>query len=663
MKLWALNHMAAAKTGGKKQALVSYGSWARGLNTLVSPTKIRNDELAVANNILLTSIGSPSRRWGSGFYGASTASSQVSGMFSREGANGLRQLIEIKNGIGYLFDETTGNSSPISGASFASTSLTRYATQINDILYISDGYNGLTKYNGLGFSRFTSLSTPTGLSVARGASLISGQHQSSYRITATNDVGETFASIAATVQTDKPRDEWNFDSTAPNSNYSVLLSWSTTSGATGYNVYGVESGFETFLDSVQGGSVINYRDYGLKIPSTLFTVPVGNTTDAPRAKYITSYKSALLLGGDPSNPSRLYYSAGVDKPDSFLIGDGGGFIDVNKNANDGFITALNVFQNSAIVFKERSIWKFDFTDSQIPSLVNINKGIGCISHNSVVPVENDLFYIGRKVGGGIAMYVLGNEPNFLNQLRTNELSARIRPDLRAVEAVNFEKINATYVDGKYIAAYAEGGSDTNNRAIVYDRERLGFTKWEDISMNFLQLFYDQNNDEVIIFSDADDTRLSYVSENLTDDKGSAIEWEYRLRQEDFGNPFNYNVIKWLNFQFRDVNGTNNIRVWHDNTFTDFSLSIEGTLDETALRAWRLRQGRLRRTVSGGASAPEDLVTRRIPFSRTGTPAVTKTVGVSVSGSTLTSKATLLDFQVEAKQRSKRYFSLSEVYQI
>lgn len=655
--------MAAQKMTGKKVSLIRYGSWARGLNTLVSPTKIRNDELAVANNVLLTSLGSPARRWGSNYYGNSSPSGQVTGMFSREGSDGARRLIKIKGGIGYYYTESTGNWSPISGASFASTSLTRYATQINDILYISDGYNGLTKYNGLGFSRFTTLSTPTGLSVTRGASLISGQSQVSYRITATNDVGETLASTAATAQVDRPRDEWNFDSTAPNSNYSVLLSWTATASATGYNIYGVDSGFETFIDSVDSGSVTSYRDYGLKIPSTLFSVPVGNTTDAPKFKYVISYKSSLLGGGDPSNPSRLYYSAGVDKPDSFLIGDGGGFIDVNKNANDGFITGLGVFQNSAIIFKERSIWKFDFTESQIPTLANVNKGLGCISHNSIVPVENDVFFVGRKIGGGVAIYVLGNEPNFLNQLRTNELSARIRPELRSVQASSFEKICATYVDGKYIVAYPEGGSGINNRAIVYDRERLGFTKWEDIYMDFSQLFYDANNGERILFVDPNDTRVTELSESYTNDKGTPISWEYRTRQEDFGDTFNYNIIKWLNFQFRDVNGLNNIRVWHDNTYTDLSLNIQGTLDETALRALKLRVGKLRRTLSSGESVPEDIVVRRIPFSRSGSAAVTKTLGISVSGNTLTSKATLLDLSIESKQRSKRFFNLSEVYQI
>lgn len=640
----------------------TWSNFAKGLNTLVNPTKIAANELAVATNILLVDEGSPTRRWGSDYYGNDSSGAIVTLLAPYYKSDGTRQLTKIENGLFKRLNTSTNNWDTVSGASFASTPNTSF-TLTNDTLYLSNGTDSLTKYNGLGLSRFTTISTPGGISIARGASLISGVNAISYRISAINNVGETLASTSTTVQVDLPRDEWNFNPTSPDINKSVSISWTPVASATGYNIYGVEPGFETYLDTVEGGSVSSYRDYGLKIPSTLFTPPAGNTTDAPKGKYITSFKSSLLIGGDSSNPSRLYYSAGVDKPDSFLISDGGGFIDINKNSDDGEITGLGVYQNSAVIFKERSIWKMDFNDGAIPSLVNINKGIGCISHRSITNVENDLFFLGRKIGGGAAIYVLGNEPNYLNLLRTNELSARVRPEFSTLIASRFNSAVGFYVDGKFIVAYTEGSDTKNNVASVYDRERLGFTKWSSIYIEHALLYYDSSNTEKIVFADGNDRRISELNSNFSTDKGTPISWEYRTRQEDDKAPFLYKRRKWVNLNFRDVAGTNTVRFHIDNNSIDFTLELQNVISRTALRAWRNRVGRLRKTFYGGSSVTSNVSNKRFPFHRKGDIAVGKTFGVSVLGSAAQSKATLLDLSFQTKARSRNYFPLTEVNQI
>ena len=645
-----------------KDKITKWSSFKRGLNTLVSANKIRPDELSLANNVVLVGEGSPQRRSGTATYGNNSSGAIHTGLMPYYKSDGTHELIKVENGILKKLNTSTSNWDLITGVSFASTAHNRYS-MTNDVLYISNGTDALTKYNGTGSQRFTAIATPSGLAVSRGASLASGQSTVSYRISATNDIGETLASTAVTAQVNRARDEWNFDPTTPDANYSTLLTWTATSGATGYNIYGVESGFETYLDSVPGALVTSYRDYGLTIPSNLFTPPAGNTTDAPKGKYIKSFKSALLIAGDPAQPSRLYYSAGVDKPESFLISDGGGFIDVNKNSEDGVISGIGIYQNQAIIFKERSTWQFNFTESAFPTLFNLNLGVGCISHDTIVPVENDLFFLGRKSGAGAAIYVLGNEPQFLNILRTNELSARVRPDLQGLISENYEKAAAFYIDGKYVLSYLEGTGTGNNRAIVYDRERLGFTKWRDIAINYPLVYYTANGEEKILYVDHTDQRVSEMGSAYTTDKGTPISWEYITREEDDDQPFNFKKRYWVNFGFQNVGGTNTLSIYTDDTATSFSLHLSTQSLQTALRASRLRVGRLRITEGGGVGDVENVIAKRIPFHRMGAVAVNKRIKFGVSGSTSTSKATLLDLTFESRAKSRHYFELDEVVQI
>lgn len=648
------------KSSKIKTVDVHWKDWAKGLNKLVAATKIRKDELSEASNVILVELGSPSRRPGSANYGADTGGSSTTMLAPFYKSDGTSRITKIEDGLFKYANADASSYSTISGASFPSGGITNYAIT-NDILYMSNGYDPLTKFNGTTLARFATLSTPTGVSVSRGASLVSGTNTYSYRVSAVNNVGETLASSSQTVQTDKQREYWNTDQTSLDDNYTVDVSWTKVTGASGYNVYGVIQGRETYLDHVDGEEVTTYTDYGYKTPSSVFDPPAGNTTDAPKGKYIKEFKSSLLIGGDPDNPSRLYYSAGLDLPDSFLISDGGGFIDISKNSDDGYIKGIGIYQNKAIIFKERSVWQLDFTESIIPSLANIVKGIGCVSHRTIIPVENDLYFLGRKPGGGPAIYVLGNEPNYLNVLRTNELSARIRPVLQTLIASNYESTHAMYIDARYTLFFAEGNSAVNDKAAVYDRERLGFTEWEDLQAGHSMVFYEEDGDEKVLFVDESDNRVSELSSLYGDDKGTPISWMMRTREEDFDSPFLYKKTKWVNMRLRSVSGTVTLKVYRNSTQVAYStnISIGGTATATAFRGWGFRTGRFRVTKDPG-SAVETTINRRLPLQRQGANAIGSSVAFEISGSALSSKATLLDVEFKTRAKSERYRPKSEI---
>src|SRR5690606_7948013 len=167
------------KEGEIKQ--IQWKSWAKGLNTLFAPNKIRPDELSRADNVILVSQGSPTRRWGSNYYGNDGGESihtMLAGYYKSDGSN---QLVKIGNGLFKRLNTGTQNWDVVAGASFTSTQRTR-RTILNDVMYISNGIDPLTKYDGTSLTRFTAISKPTNLAVARGASLTSGTFRYSYRI-------------------------------------------------------------------------------------------------------------------------------------------------------------------------------------------------------------------------------------------------------------------------------------------------------------------------------------------------------------------------------------------------------------------------------------------------------------------------------------------------
>lgn len=640
----------------------TWDKWIRGLNTLQSALNIRDDELSEALNVVLTDEGHPTKRPGTANFGSTLNATTTPMLIPHYNLSGINTLMAVKDGFGLIRNDSTGAWATIaSAASWPSSTRYNWA-MINNTTYIAGDADPLTKFDGTYLTRFTTITTPTGLAIARGASLASGQYKLSYKITAENNIGETAASAAVTVQVNRARDQWNFDPTAPTANYSVVLTWNTVSNATKYNIYGVDSGGETYLDSVTAG--LSYTDYGLKTPSVLFAAPTGNSSDAPRGSIIKTFKSSIFIAGDSSAPSRLYFSAGVDKPDSFTLSDGGGWIDVNANADDGVISGLGVFQDSLVVFKDYSIWKFDFSTSLLPSLGQIRQGLGCVSHKTIVPVENDVFFLGKSVGANPAIYTLGNEPNYLNVIRTNELSARVRPQLTSLVYSTYKRAAAIYTNNKYQLFYTDGSGTYNNLALIYDRERLAFTRWDSLHVENPLVWRNTSNTEKIIYGDGSDKRVSELSDNYGDDKGTAISWEIRTKQHQNRNVSIWERTKWVNTIIKNVEGNLTFKFYHDDAETDISLSVQSQDDNTAFGYWQFGEGaQFGTTGTAATSTSSALVRRNFPVHRLGASAISNSFGFGIAGSGLTSNLTLLSVSFERKEMSKNFRKFNDTYQI
>lgn len=531
------------------------------VNKLVSKTQVKADELVDGLNIQLVEDGKiQCPRDGQDYYG-SESGSRVTGLFPYYKSDGTKELLRTSGTA--LQKYNAGSWDNISGKTYTTT-LNTYGVLAYDKLYLENGTDNLTYYDGTDITTFTERSAPTISNVARTGT--TGSYTYSYKITAVTDNGETTPSAADS--------EVANVSELDDSTY-MTVTWGSVTGATGYNVYGRKDGSWYFLAYVEGNSSTTYVDKGQDSTQEFFTPPEGNSTGGQKGNYITIYKDSLFIAGDPDNPSRLYYSGGGDKVEDFTIGGGGGFIDITKNDGQE-ITGMIVFKDSLLVFKERSIYKFSFSESGLPSVEQVNPAIGCVAPKSLVNVENDVFFAGED-----GVYTLGNEAGFaFDVLRTNELSVPVRSEYQSIDPAYIENISAVYAkqnqQNLVIFCYTPSGSTTNSKALVYDRQRLGWLPtWDNITANCWAVYKGSDGVRHVLYGD---DSSGYVKEAMVSDQedfGSSINAYFELRSESFkkSGTNRYKTLKDVDLLLRSPSGTIIFKIVVDGVDTELTLNL------------------------------------------------------------------------------------------
>ena len=616
------------------------------LNTLVSSSQIKPNELAEAVDIQLIEDGKiQCPRDGQAYYGEEDGS-RVTGLFPYYNSDGTSKLLRMSGTHLQVLDESNLTWSNVIGATYTD-SLNANGVVAYDNLYLCNGTDNLTYYNGTSITAFTAVTAPSAPTVTRTGT--TGSYTYSYKITAVTSVGETEASTAGTQVANV--------NTLDSSTY-MTVSWSAVTNATGYNVYGRKDGFWYFMKYLEGNASTSYVDKGQDTPQDSFTPPEGNTTGGARGKYISVYKDSLFLYGDPDNPSRLYYSAGGDRISDFSVSSGGGFIDVSKNDGQKG-TGLIVFKNSLLVFKEGSIYQFSFNTSGLPQLTQVTPAVGCNAPRSIVAVENDIFFASDR-----GIFTIGNEAGFaFDVLRTNELSSVIRPVYKTIDPAYLENMAAIYINDAsknlVVFAYTPLGSTTNSKAIIYDRERLGWYTWTNIQANCFATYKDISKTTRFIYGD---DSSGYVKELATgsNDFGTSIAGRFRLKSESFSNAQygldTYKRLKDLSVVLRQPIGTITMKVITDGTTTALTANI-GTLNPS-INWGHYLVGRFLLGVSygtGSITSGDDLVTRR--KKNVNLTGKTFMLEFSNSGS---GSFTLLMAKMIAKPKSERYTKSEEL---
>ena len=293
--------------------------------------------------------------------------------------------------------------------------------------------------------------------------------------------------------------------------------------------------------------------------------PLTNTTGGVESEFIGKdpFGDRLIMV-DYKDPTKLLIGGRYPNHAKFNWADGGGSVYVGPD--DGFpITGYKVQpgSNKITVFKSNASYAVELQSISIgnfvildPQVAPVSTSVGCTSADTIQVMENDVAYFGRQ-----GMYVVGYEPNFLNIIRTNEISARIRPYLALLNADDYTNVCAMYVNNKYILSFPD-----RKEIVVYDRERGCFAGiWKlPFGVTKMTKYVDGIGTERWVLGTAESNQVFTFETSVNSDNGTTITKTLKLNKEKFNS---WSLLKILNLfyvLFRNITGTVTINILSEN---------------------------------------------------------------------------------------------------
>jgi hypothetical protein len=531
---------------------------------------LQRDEYAQGDNIMLIGSGVPTGRWGTSSYFTVNATGSIRGFATYNNIASLTNELLALSDEGFIVKRNGTGSTVIPGQSYPSGSIVR-SEQLGGYTYFVSKDRPLTRYNGLALDVFATITPPT-IGTATNMSGVSGSYIWSWVITALGpNGGETNPSARINLP-NLPQDL---------SRTRVDVYWSAPSAATlsGYQIYRGLPGDETFLAAV-GASTTIYVDTGESASETILP-PLTNTTGGVKSEFINKDPVGdRLLMVDKDDQTKLLISGRYPNQTKFNWADGGGFVYVGPD--DGFpITGYEVQpgSNKITVFKANGSYAVELQTITVgnfvildPQVAPISTSIGCTSSDTIQVVENDIFYFGRQ-----GLYVVGYEPNFLSIIRTNEISARMRPYLALLNNDDYTNACSLYVNNKYLLSFPN-----RKEIIVYDRERGCFAGLWKLTFGVSKMikYTDSSGTEKWVLGTRESNQTYTFESSVNSDDGTTITRTLRTNKEKFNS---WSLLKILNLfyvLFRNITGTVTINILSEdragNTRAIKTFSIEGS---------------------------------------------------------------------------------------
>lgn len=554
-----------AQTGIQRRAFkparvlrAEWDSVRRGLDVMLRDSELNPESARELTNLFIEGKGILTQRPGTGNYFQAGNLGKVRGLFGAR-FNDQSQLLAITD-EGYLVRKSGTTHTQITGMSWASGQKVRM-TQLQGKVWITQSEKPITRYDGTTLLSYITVSAPASLTATK-ISPASGPFTYSWRVATETDAGLTLASDPVVISNLPHADEL--------SECPVRLSWvqpSTASGlVTGFTIFGRDQGSESRMTRVNS-TTTTFVDDGTYTPSSIAQLPDFNETGGLQAKFNIKSSGKIVLANIKNYASRVQWSGADINVGKFHWTKGGGYIDIDRDDGTEITAIHEASENRIIVWKERATYQIKLNynaDLGVvePDVQKITDSIGCLSQDTVLTAENDIYFLGRRAGGGVSLNSLGYQANILaNVLRTAELSPQVRPILETVNVARGEDMFALFYDQKYYLFYPSGNA-TN--CLVFDFERKSFTGPHSFPGNPVvgTVYYDDNNQEHLLYGDGDDGYVTEISKNYDGDKGVPFAWSYLSRNENFGFNFRLKTLLKAMVHLANVSGgTVNVQIY------------------------------------------------------------------------------------------------------
>lgn len=543
-----------------------YLGFSKGLNTIQDKTLIGDKYLTRADNAMLE-VDGLTRRYGTTKPFDEGSASKVYGAGALyKITTGVRKFIRIANSrLQYLDGDAW---TAVSAKAY--TSKQTSFVQIADKVYIHNGTDALSYYDGSTITTYTDLASVASLTVTPTGS--AGTTAYSYRVSAFNTTGETEACARTATATG--------NATLSTTNYNALA-WTAVASASGYNIYGrKQTGYtEVYMATVYTNA---YNDTGTDTPATNKLPTESDTTGGIKGKFGCFTMGRQFVAGVTEGttyyPTRLYYSGTVLNVGAFSWSEvGGGWVPVSDN-DGGEIVDIKPFDSGVVVFKTNGIYKFYFTSTGLPALQEITRAHGGCSFNGSQLIGNDLMFVGQKENH-IHVFSLGFQANYTgDQVRTNKVSVFIDDSLEDVNRTYLSNICSRYYGDKFGFAYTLGSSTENDVGYVLDTQFGGWVKEDGLPVKVTQYFaYDDGSTSELYGCSNHDGYMIQLNQIERNDAGSAFTTQIGTK---FYNMGMFDVDKiWRDptFWFKYIESTAlTITIYVDGVFYVGSVTLVGS---------------------------------------------------------------------------------------
>ena len=192
----------------------------------------------------------------------------------------------------------------------------------------------------------------------------------------------------------------------------------------------------------------------------------------PVGRVATPHANRLWVAGVNASPSRLYYSAYGD-PETWS-GEDAGAIDVDSEDGDR-IVGLASYKGALLVFKGPYRGSIHAVTGTAPTGTDsfsrrlLNRGIALQTHNSIVPVGDDLWFMSDQ--GIHSIQATERFGDFANSFVSRFLRGHFRDKINRTNLNKVWGVNDTD-RGQALWTYTASGSTENDRTLALSYNRI-----------------------------------------------------------------------------------------------------------------------------------------------------------------------------------------------
>ena len=275
---------------------------------------------------------------------------------------------------------------------------------------------------------------------------------------------------------------------------------------------------------------------------------------------IERYAERIIVSGQASNPSTVYYSTRL-KPYDFE-GASAGSIDVGD-----IVIGIKVFRNSLIIFCKNSIYELTNLDST-PIIKSVTKNIGCVSGNSIQEIGGDLIFLapdGLRTVAGTAR---------IDDVELGSISRKILPLINNI-LNNFGNFTVSSMvireRSQYrLFYYQSGQAASGQKGIIgtfkYSAEGIPAFEWSETKgLPVTVCTSDLNSSGTEVIFHADESGYIYQHDTGNSFDGSNVEAEFQTPDMDYGdNGLRKSLYKIkANIEPEGVQNSLNLRIRYD----------------------------------------------------------------------------------------------------